>query len=250
MYVQKFTLKTKRVIYTVMIVQLPDRLCRWFFHIWELVMTELKKDEEHGRSMIEMLGVLAIVGILSVSGIAGFSKAMMKHKLIKQTEQFSQLFNEIDMHLKKFERRYGSFMSILPVFQAMGSIPEGMRVKGDELSDGFGNIIKINMNDCYNSQACEGIVLNYRMGKGNDFAICNNLMQIAIAHAPTLHRYHTSYTLEDSPNTSYANTFYGDRVCNNGTCIRDIDMNDIVRMCQTCLEKKTCKFTFVWNDVR
>ena len=31
-----------------------------------------------GRSMIEMLGVLAIVGVLSVGGIAGYSKAMEK----------------------------------------------------------------------------------------------------------------------------------------------------------------------------
>ena len=29
-----------------------------------------------GRSMIEMLGVLAIIAVLSVGGIAGYSKAM------------------------------------------------------------------------------------------------------------------------------------------------------------------------------
>lgn len=32
---------------------------------------------EKGRSMIEMLGVLAIVGVLSVGGIAGYSKAIV-----------------------------------------------------------------------------------------------------------------------------------------------------------------------------
>ena len=37
-----------------------------------------------GRSMVEMLGVLAIIGILSVGAIAGYSKAMMKYKLNKQ----------------------------------------------------------------------------------------------------------------------------------------------------------------------
>ena len=34
-----------------------------------------------GRSMVEMLGVLAIIGILSVGAITGYSKAMMKYKL-------------------------------------------------------------------------------------------------------------------------------------------------------------------------
>ena len=42
---------------------------------------------EQGRSMIEMLGVLAIVGVLSVGGIAGYSKAMNKFKTNKLIEQ-------------------------------------------------------------------------------------------------------------------------------------------------------------------
>ncbi len=36
---------------------------------------------QSGRSMIEMLGVLAIVGILSAGGIAGYSMAMESHKI-------------------------------------------------------------------------------------------------------------------------------------------------------------------------
>ncbi len=40
----------------------------------------LKNKYQTGRSMIEMLGVLAIVGILSAGGIAGYSMAMEKQK--------------------------------------------------------------------------------------------------------------------------------------------------------------------------
>lgn len=35
---------------------------------------------EYGRSMIEMLGVLAVIGVLSVGGIAGYTSAMNKHR--------------------------------------------------------------------------------------------------------------------------------------------------------------------------
>ena len=42
-----------------------------------------------GRSMIEMLGVLAIIGVLSVGGIAGYSKAMMKWKIDKAVEEYN-----------------------------------------------------------------------------------------------------------------------------------------------------------------
>ena len=35
---------------------------------------------EQGRSMVEMLGVLAIIGVLSIGGIAGYTMAMNKHR--------------------------------------------------------------------------------------------------------------------------------------------------------------------------
>ena len=35
---------------------------------------------EYGRSMIEMLGVLAIIGVLSIGGLAGYTMAMNRHR--------------------------------------------------------------------------------------------------------------------------------------------------------------------------
>jgi len=45
---------------------------------------------ERGRSMIEMLGVLAIVGVLSVGGISGYSKAMAKVKRDRLISEISE----------------------------------------------------------------------------------------------------------------------------------------------------------------
>ena len=39
-----------------------------------------KNKNESGRSMVEMLGVLAIIGVLSIGGIAGYSTAMRKYQ--------------------------------------------------------------------------------------------------------------------------------------------------------------------------
>ena len=36
--------------------------------------------KEYGRSMIEMLGVLAIIGVLSIGGLAGYTMAMNRHR--------------------------------------------------------------------------------------------------------------------------------------------------------------------------
>ena len=57
-------------------------------------MTMIKTNES-GRSMIEMLGVLAIIGVLSVGGIAGYSKAMNKFKTNKVADNVSMLIANI-----------------------------------------------------------------------------------------------------------------------------------------------------------
>lgn len=49
---------------------------------------------ENGRSMIEMLGVLAIIGVLSVGGIAGYSKAMYRFKMNKTIDIFNRVLND------------------------------------------------------------------------------------------------------------------------------------------------------------
>ncbi len=38
------------------------------------------KTNETGRSMVEMLGVLAIIGVLSIGGIAGYTMAMNRYR--------------------------------------------------------------------------------------------------------------------------------------------------------------------------
>ena len=52
--------------------------------------------------MVEMLGVLAIIGVLSVGAIAGYSKAMMKYKLNKHAEQMNTVINAIARNAHNF----------------------------------------------------------------------------------------------------------------------------------------------------
>ena len=55
----------------------------------------ITKTNQNGRSMIEMLGVLAIIGVLSVGGIAGYSKAMQKYRTNKMIDQITQIANGV-----------------------------------------------------------------------------------------------------------------------------------------------------------
>ena len=61
----------------------------------------MKKSNQFGRSMSEMLGVLAVVGVLSVGGLAGFSKAMYKHRLQKTFSFVSDSIMNYQLFIKR-----------------------------------------------------------------------------------------------------------------------------------------------------
>ena len=51
--------------------------------------------DQSGRSMIEMLGVLAIVGVLSAGGIAGYSVAMKSYKVNKAIDMIQLISTQV-----------------------------------------------------------------------------------------------------------------------------------------------------------
>ena len=78
---------------------------------------------EQGRSMIEMLGVLAIVGVLSVGGIAGYSKAMNKFKTNKVIDQVNMISTNIRT-LYSSQRSYAGLNDEVAI--KTGAIPAEM----------------------------------------------------------------------------------------------------------------------------
>ena len=77
---------------------------------------------EHGRSMIEMLGVLAIIGVLSVGGIAGYSKAMEKWKVNKLIGEYTEfMFNAIE-HADDI-RKVPNGSGYADIMQSLNAIP-------------------------------------------------------------------------------------------------------------------------------
>lgn len=84
------------------------------------------KLNELGRSMVEMLGVLAIIGVLSVGALSGYSKAMMKYKLNKHAYQISQLINTMYQYQYEFHSNAELRSSLVPIFQKLNAIPDGM----------------------------------------------------------------------------------------------------------------------------
>lgn len=96
-----------------------------------------------GRSMVEMLGVLAIIGVLSVGGIAGYSKAMGKYKLNKTQDQISNIIANIRTVFAS-SSDYSSLASE-PVKTAikLGVFPEDMVTGEDSLKNAYGGDVTL-----------------------------------------------------------------------------------------------------------
>ena len=86
------------------------------------------KTAQCGRSMIEMLGVLAIVGVLSVGGIAGYSKAMQKFKINKTIDDISHIVTNIRT-LYAQQTTYAGLNNETAI--QMGVMPSGVDTYGD-----------------------------------------------------------------------------------------------------------------------
>ena len=83
------------------------------------------KIKENGRSMVEMLGVLAIIGVLSIGGIAGYTMAMNRYRaneLLDIASKLSVLAQSSNMTEDEWDGYY--FYS-----------PEGVAASGINLYD-------------------------------------------------------------------------------------------------------------------
>lgn len=100
--------------------------------------------EQSGRSMVEMLGVLAIIGVLSVGGIAGYSKAMAKFKINQALEQISTLI----VNIRTVFANQTNFAALNnQVASNLGLVSAEMEAANNALVNPFGGAVVINGNN-------------------------------------------------------------------------------------------------------
>lgn len=118
----------------------------------------LEKNEQTGRSMVEMLGVLAIIGVLSVGGIAGYSKAMTKFKITKTMDQVSMTVANIRT-LYSGQRNYNGLATANAL--DMGVVPAEMEgAAANTLVNAFQGAVTIGTIN-YNNQNASAFRISY-----------------------------------------------------------------------------------------
>ncbi len=204
-----------------------------------------------GRSMVEMLGVLAIIGILSVGAIAGYSKAMLKYKLNKQAESLNMLFTNAFQIVKELDNTSTQNHAVYfaEIMYKLNLVPDGIKFDSQwptHLTDIFDSNIWI-----YAYPDIYGI--GYTFYPGHDgMEICRNLFNVYKQNADVLYAILTDrFISNDEGEEEYerGNAFYGKNYCSNSNkCIHNMSLDDIDTLCHNCLEDSTrCRIYANWK---
>lgn len=210
------------------------------------------KFNELGRSMVEMLGVLAIIGVLSVGAIAGYSKAMNKYKLNKQSYQMSQLVSAVIRYRSELKpTTHTGMLSLIPYLRKLNEIPQEMEYPSTDakhdsyLKDPFNNNITIFHHDTNYT----GITFNLANNSISRDS-CRNIYLLAKEFSPYISRLQISLFSESANTTQYLSLVYGDRDCTDDKlCLKDLKVADTNELCSVCSEgTKSCSLLFYWPD--
>ena len=201
---------------------------------------------QSGRSMIEMLGVLAIIGVLSVGGIAGYSKAMEKWKINKATEEYSHIIFGMLQHIddvRKLSPQSG-YTGLADLAIALNLIPNSWNKIGDKhFKDAYGNMVQV-------QARAENLVFDIFIGgiqSNNDSTsspgwsprLCESL--ISNLAQPL----HSAVNIVNTWQSGKGGIYYrGDAYCGgNIPCVSSITLNNIHEMCKHCDGSSKCCIT-------
>ena len=182
--------------------------------------------QEKGRSMVEMLGVLAIIGVLSVGAMTGYSKAMFKYKLNKQTEQINQIL----MALVEYKSTFSDFApgeNIVPLFKKLNALPPEMQSpNSDFLYDVFNNWVGLSRGDAPGNKSSY-IYFNVRMTSMTDsnHDICRNVLESFKGYAAELYAIGVNSTTSEDINQQ--DWYFGSQASNVLGHAQKIHMLDI-----------------------
>ena len=179
-----------------------------------------------GRSMIEMLGVLAIIAVLSVGGIAGYSKAMNMWKSNIQRNMITELIHAMIEIKPKLGSNLGDFQNITYLVNDLGYLPEGTTFENNAIYDKSGNHIEIHK---YNMKDYKYYVMEIYFMANKDAYLpqdseefCRNLVLAIQPVAPEIKRSNFRQDFGEGTN---------DSMLFNYTDLADAKLSDIQKRC-------------------
>ncbi len=201
---------------------------------------------QSGRSMVEMLGVLAIIGVLSVGAITGYSKAMMKYKLNQHAQAVNMLINNALQIKDKLEYTPNTNTYYGTLFYKLNLLPDGIRyIRNDLLEESwFKGYITISYNNTEYSDGggrnSFGQIYFQFSPSAQGVEICRNIMIAAKEYASNL----SAVSLYK---TSAVGRLWGDAHCSSETeCLHSASITKIHNLCNAC-DDGSCRLFIIWK---
>ncbi len=200
-----------------------------------------------GRSMIEMLGVLAIVGVLSVGGIVGFSKAMRTYQMTNAATEYAGFirdliqFREALLKAVREKGQSGINVGLTDVIAKIGIMPKNWAYRSGRIVDSTLHTTTVTANGATFGVNYELKNKNAVAWKGDVGEYCRLLFTYVIIPYQDVLKTVWVHRYGDGEETGTAGRFYGTNYCsNNRKCLRRATVPDIQQFCQTCLDYENC----------
>ena len=218
-----------------------------------------RKSCEFGRSMIEMLGVLAIIGVLSVGGIAGYSKAMMKYKINKMTEEYTMLMTGLMEYQESLFKTYtGDYNDRLIAQFIIDAklVPETWKLVNKQfITDSLGNKINTYVNPVPSGTVFTSDIYIVPDGINKDseyaYQLCLALSHDVVYPLAANMDYAALFIANDAI-TNSGNFMVYTKSCYNSEftkvkCLSDMTLSEISTICKSCIKKNSCYVGMSWR---
>ena len=218
----------------------------------------MSKKSQFGRSMIEKLGVLAIIGVLSVGGIAGYSKAMEKFKLNKLMAEYNNLILGLLEYKDNFQKYTESEPHLANFVQSVGLVPDSWQLidKYSYFEDSHGNWVDIRYRQKNKERTDDnpehyGLIIDFYLNAvnvdDNGNRTSENFQEkVCVEMVDSIFK-PLHYTLKVLILIGGAGYFYGDEFCNSRRrCLKNQTISQIKDICASCRRTNVCAVTVIF----
>ena len=213
-------------------------------------------DASAGRSMVEMLGVLAIIGVLSVGAIAGYSKAMEKYKINKMINDYNMFIGGLMEYYYSFNNE-PTYTTLNNAITKVNLLPANWKFLNgqDVIADGYGNWINSFVGASKRNDNSHVLVVDIMLG-GLSKNENNQMVSSAFAGntcfeifkglvLPLREHLLVGYVYRNGASKQIQ--YYGDKYCGDEkACLSSMSLEDVKSICDSCDKNRRCNVTIAF----
>ena len=199
----------------------------------------MMKLNEYGRSMIEMLGVLAIVGVLSVGGISGYSRAMNNYKNNVLLSEYVDFFSDVMRHKEEWFREHKknspSTYSSDGLYKISGFLDDVLTLpKGWKGEEGVGTGINDSSGSLIYVYARNSVIqFDFFVKRSGEISYGRDKCKLILGKVLKEFADSVEWVALYSNSQRVSDYWYGNQYCTGeeNKCYKDMSLNDVITMC-------------------